>query len=218
MVTDNHYSEYHWRCPTGDGYVYHTLEMDIPQKEFENSMKRDVLRCSTVLNPAASNLIEPYDKYVQTVAHHISEKTEGLSDHDRALAALWFVQSAIHYSSDETLYGTDEFWAYPLETLYLHRGDCEDTAVLLCSIYSAMGIENVLLDYDNHEAVAVLVDGEYQFCDQTCSYPADFEGTDLSYMGQEPVIHHYGDSPHHIQLLNRCIAGYRNLIYKATGA
>ena len=40
----------------------------------------------------------------------------------------------IEYQSDEDYMGEDEYWKFPLETLYDQGGDCEDTSILFAAI------------------------------------------------------------------------------------
>lgn len=159
--------------PNGLGKTHHTLELGISEEDFIDSFDRDILRhgSRTVSNP--SILVDADDTYVRAVADHVLGVAEGRSEHQIATAALNFVQTAIAYRTDSRNYGCDDFWASPLETLYLHSGDCEDKAVLLCSIYGALGIRSVLLDGPGHIAVGVyLGDSEdYLFCETTCNQP-----------------------------------------------
>lgn len=62
---------------------------------------------------------------------------------------------------DYGTYGMDEYWACPLETLCIQYGDCEDTAVLLCSLYAAAGYETAAGGISGHvfAGVALDVDG-----------------------------------------------------------
>lgn len=156
-----------------DWSTVHTLEMEIPEDAFRKSMDRNLVRAGTLAVPAPSLLVDPGNLYVRTVADHILETVGDCSDSDKAAAALNFVQTSIRYVSDNANYGCDEFWALPVETLYLHSGDCEDQAVLLCSILCAMGLNSVLLDYPTHIAVGVYVgdSDEYLFCEATSSVP-----------------------------------------------
>lgn len=63
-----------------------------------------------------------------------------------------FVQENIAYPSsvhigggmagwDYGLYGVDEYWAVPEETLFFLCGDCEDNSALLCALYMEAGYE-----------------------------------------------------------------------------
>lgn len=184
-------NSYSW-CfsPDGIGSTFHTLVMDIPEEAFRESMDRNIIRGSTVLVPSPSLLVDPGDPYVRIVADHILESIGDCSDRYRAVAALNFVQTAIRYVSDDANYGCDEFWASPVETLYLHGGDCEDQAVLLFSIFSAMNLDCVLLDYPSHVAVGVYVgdSDEYLFCEATSSVPTNLGWMPSKMKDQIPEI------------------------------
>ena len=156
---------------------YHTLALAISEEEFRSSMGSNTMRCGTLFAESPAGLIDPENRYVKLIAEELL-KTCGPSDYSRACAALSFVTMSVEYTSDGTLYGCGEFWARPLETLYLGKGDCEDTAVLFCSIAGAMGLETVLLDYPGHIAAGVklaeprgfvysLGDTVYTYCETT---------------------------------------------------
>lgn len=49
---------------------------------------------------------------------------------------LAFVQEAADYAYDSREFGQEEYWQYPVETLYRGYGDCEDTSILASAIYS----------------------------------------------------------------------------------
>jgi len=211
---------YIWKCPNRVGIGYHeeTIILDISEEEFLDSMDRDVLRQGTMGVPAPVSLLDPADRYVRQIADHILDATRDYSEDRRIDAALNFVQTSIRYTCDDIMYGTDDFWAAPLETLYLHRGDCEDTTVLLCSIYLAMGYDSVILNFPGHEAVGVYWKGpdEYLFCETTYDGPkyAGYEGPEWTALA--PDVHRYGDEPP-LQPLADFFATYRNLISKVAG-
>ncbi|UCE96737.1 MAG: transglutaminase domain-containing protein [Candidatus Bathyarchaeota archaeon] len=50
-----------------------------------------------------------------------------------------WVGRSIEYTKDEDVYGVDEYWQLARETLESRRGDCEDLAILLCSLLRADG-------------------------------------------------------------------------------
>ncbi len=81
-----------------------------------------------------------------------------------------FVQCGISYpqsvydgderrGEDMSLYGSDEYWASPLETLNLVSGDCEDTSVLLCALYLAAGYDAAVGGKNGHVFAGVEIDG-----------------------------------------------------------
>jgi len=51
-----------------------------------------------------------------------------------------WVADNIEYKIDEEQWGVDEYWQTPEETLSLYSGDCEDFAILLCTLFRAYGI------------------------------------------------------------------------------
>ena len=51
-----------------------------------------------------------------------------------------WVAANIEYKSDEEQWGVEEYWQTAEETLSLHTGDCEDFAILLCTLLRAYGI------------------------------------------------------------------------------
>jgi predicted transglutaminase-like cysteine proteinase len=65
-----------------------------------------------------------------------------------------WVAANIEYKTDEEQWGVDEYWQTPDETLSLKSGDCEDFAILLCTLLRAYGIGK------EHIYVAIGVDDE----------------------------------------------------------
>jgi predicted transglutaminase-like cysteine proteinase len=50
-----------------------------------------------------------------------------------------WVGNNIQYKHDEDVYGVSEYWQFGKETVSLKTGDCEDFAILLCSLLRAAG-------------------------------------------------------------------------------
>lgn len=65
-----------------------------------------------------------------------------------------WVAANIQYKTDEEQWGVDEYWQTPDETLSLQSGDCEDFAILLCTLLRAYGIGK------EHIYVAIGVDDQ----------------------------------------------------------
>lgn len=208
-------AEYKWY--EYGGSEIHVLELDIGRDDFERSMDRNVLRYGTLLAQSPANLVDPGDRHVRAIADHILSLTEGRSDRDKATAALNFVQTAIVYRLDSENYGCDEFWATPAETLYLHSGDCEDTSILLCSIYLAMGFRCALLDYPGHIAVGVYLgdSDDYLYCETTTSYPTKTGTSPI--IGGEPAVYPADSGEGFLGFVTDGLAGLRYLIRDVTG-
>jgi len=51
-----------------------------------------------------------------------------------------WVGSNIQYKFDNVSHGQGEYWQFSKETLALRTGDCEDSAILLCSLLRAAGV------------------------------------------------------------------------------
>lgn len=207
-----------WSCPLESGGARScTLEMEIAEEDLDRSFSESVLRQGALLVPSPVALIDPGCDAVRAVADHVSAVTEGASEELRARAALAFVQSAIRYADDEDLWGCSEFWAAPTETLWAHRGDCEDTAVLLCSVYAAMGIRCVLLDYPGHVAVYLGDSEDYLFCETTGSGAVLGDGA-WRWADTEAGVHEVGEDLGVKGSVNAAIAWYRGMLHRATGA
>jgi predicted transglutaminase-like cysteine proteinase len=51
---------------------------------------------------------------------------------------------AIHYQSDQSLHGAEDYFSYPIETLFDAAGDCEDHAFLAATVLHHLGHEIAL--------------------------------------------------------------------------
>lgn len=137
------------------------VEVDITEEEYRDSMHRFGMRHGVEhFNIIPNELIGP-DRAVIIIGDRLMELYS--DDYSRANAAQRFIQTGIPYCSDPVLYGVEDFWARPTETLYNVGGDCEDLAILFCSICNYMGISTIILESDDHEGAAVKVecDGYY---------------------------------------------------------
>lgn len=126
----------------------------ITEDEYERSMKEMGIRCGMTFKDVPDVFVRE-ERAVKVIADYLMDKYP--TDFERARGASMLCQSAIRYCSDSELYGYREYWARPTETLYNMAGDCEDTAVLFCSLCKCMGIKTVLLYTSDHVASAVCV-------------------------------------------------------------
>jgi len=89
---------------------------------------------------------------------------------------LAFIQLNFDYDSDINLYTSLDYIAFPIETIILGAGDCEDLAILFTSIISACGYDAGIAVYRNHAASIVKIDSFFE-SDQDglvlCSYSRD---------------------------------------------
>ena len=99
------------------------------------------------------SLVDPENKFVMEIASHMQSPDDVLS----------FVKKHIVSAKDTATYGISEHWATPTETLFNRAGDCEDSAILVASILSAMGYDPMLLIIKAEPTghVAVLLNSQY---------------------------------------------------------
>ena len=78
-----------------------------------------------------------------------------------------FAQLPIKYPSevpghdnmfDYKIWGQEEYWCVPTETLYHVSGDCEDKSILLCALYGAAGYDYAVVGVSGHVMAAVHLD------------------------------------------------------------
>lgn len=96
------------------------------------------------------------DKYVKQIAEYISGATVGLDKAEVVNVLLRFTQT-IPYVYDSESVGQEEYWKYPLETLYDGNGDCEDTSILFCAVGKAMGYDTALMLFSGHATGAISI-------------------------------------------------------------
>lgn len=139
-------------------YKENTVSVDIPSDSYEKYTSIPILHQG--FSPFMYKMVTPEDATVKQMADSLSMITSNMSDHDTAEYVLKFVNSIIHYRSDMSVHGRGEYWQFPIETLYLGTGDCEDFAILYVSLMQAMGFETLLVMEPEHVSTAVLVDAE----------------------------------------------------------
>jgi len=92
------------------------------------------------LAEAASLFITPNDIVVRTTLDEIL-RSSVIGHVGKWVAIREWVQSHIGYAYDTSVYGSGDYWQLPRETLQLRTGDCEDYAILLASLYRAVGYD-----------------------------------------------------------------------------
>lgn len=103
----------------------------------------------------------------------------GWTAYHEVCAVLALAQS-IPYSLDRDSRNLDEYWRYPIETLYDQTGDREDSSILAACLLLALGHEVAMLRMPEHVAIGVaagqgfppaerLAQGTYFYCEATQS-------------------------------------------------
>ena len=147
--------EIQWYMPifNGDGSVTfgnepERLNVSISSFDWYDSLESDIQRGSEVRVPSPVALLTD-DGVIADIVEQLRPYTEGLTNLQKSMVILAFVQDAIDYETDWNLYDEEEFWATPMESLFLGYGDCEDGATLFVSIASAMGVDCGFVTFDS---------------------------------------------------------------------
>lgn len=173
VLEGNMVLEYHWNMPmfgetgvtatTPETFVTYIDSADWDASIHDEDIQRRASGSVIVPSALVSN-----DRAVQAITAYLEPLVDGLTNMQKAIVIMYFVQDVVDYQTDVFQYGTEEFWATPLETVYSGQGDCEDTAVLFVSIATTMGIDAGLVSFDDpdigHMSAAIaLKDGEHVY-------------------------------------------------------
>jgi hypothetical protein len=159
----------------GEGF---DLQLNLSAKEYYQYKYNGVDRSPDYYDDARA-FVTVDDPAVAEVAGELASmaSAKGYSQLERANFVLSFVQS-IDYSYDNVSAGQNEYWRYPLETLYDQTGDCEDTSILYAAIMEVMGGDAVLFLLPGHMATGLSCPGasgghitfesnDYYYCETT---------------------------------------------------
>jgi len=91
-------------------------------------------------------------KVLDSIISDFKENTD--SKTEAAYNVVAFVQS-LPYAKDYVSTGFKEYPRYPIETLVVGKGDCEDTAILTAALLKEMNYDVVLLSPPKHMAVGI---------------------------------------------------------------
>lgn len=159
----------------------------VSEEDFEKAHSAGGIRQGSALNPSPTMLIFPDDPYVQKIASTI----KGDTDMQKASNIAKWVYRNIEYQHDIDLYGCTEYWAVPAETLYYMKGDCEDFAILFCSIAKALDLNVVLFDYNEHTSAGLYADnGNLYHCDSMRGVLS----ASIRYNNENPTIYDVGET------------------------
>lgn len=209
-IEDEHEFTYYY--PNGDWWMQTTFTLNIPRSDYDIEVNNKSLRYENLITNVW-NIVDPDNPYVKEIADRITQSTNGCTELQKIETVSTFINCSIAYETDMDIYNVHEYWATPVETLFLKMGDCEDRSILACSILIAMGIECAILDYSDHIAPAVKFDGNTEW------YSADFSYTapqpSIIRNGEYPAIHNNTNSI--LYELDKIIGTYRYSIKEYIG-
>ena len=119
-------------------------------------------------------VMAPYmDELTDKLLSELEKRHPDYTCSEMLLYLLRFAQY-IDYQMDQDSMGIEEYWKFPLETLYDCNGDCEDTAILFCALAHqcreklGMDYEVAMVILPSHMAAAVKLDGKkWLYCETT---------------------------------------------------
>ena len=128
-----HKAPYHRSIGEGIGYIHSYTET-----------KNFVIVSTTIEN------IESYLEDLYTKAYGSCSTNQNFANF-----ILSFVQINFEYQLDSVQYLSEEYYAYPMETIYSGKGDCEDTSFLVDAIYKKAGYKTAVVILPGHAMAAV---------------------------------------------------------------
>lgn len=143
---------YEWRF-NGANYQLQTSITTMDYAEYRGmDVRRHMVRGMTNVQ----TFVTSDDPIVQDIADELKliAGSKRFDDVQTINFALSFCQ-ALPYSTDADTEGINEYWRFPVETLYVGTGDCEDTSFLFASIAEAMGYDAIIIILENHAAVGI---------------------------------------------------------------
>ena len=157
---------YEWKDNGGES---HTLSIDILYSDYLAYSETDVVRNSQMYYDYHGNAIYTEDvkfvtyedEYVVEIAQEFMDRKDENGWNDaKLLDVVLTLTQYIPYQLDEDYMGQNEYWKFPVETLFENGGDCEDTSILFSAIVKAMGYDTALLLFNDHMAASVSYDGQ----------------------------------------------------------
>lgn len=136
---------YFWKY---NGFRTAKLEIPAPLYEYYQARPRTQNYGQYAAHPAQSPLL---DSALNSIA------VDSTGDGREELASVQQFVQGLKYASDRVATGYNEYPKYPVETLVERGGDCEDTAVLMATLFERLGYSSVLLAFwdDEHMALGV---------------------------------------------------------------
>ena len=178
LITRN----YTWSYDSHD----YTATLNIKYSDLMTYRNSDISR-SQGTNAHDLSFVTYDDDYVIDLVDQIRTQCSTMSDLDTASVMLAFTQY-IEYQYDSDSMGQDEYWKYPLETLYDQNGDCEDTSILFCAMAKAAGYTPAMILFSDHMAAGINVSG-------ASGYYFSYHGVNYYYSETTSLGGDIGDTP-----------------------
>lgn len=157
-----------------DDYLY-AVGYYTPDERWTDSRNNYSHDKSFVILSYTDERMAPYmEELVDKLIAELNKQYRSISETTLLNYLLAFTQY-IEYQSDEEYMDLEEYWKFPLETLFDQGGDCEDTSILFCAL-AHQSREKLGMDYKtaivllpSHMAGAVKLSGDraWSYCETT---------------------------------------------------
>jgi len=137
-----------------------------------------VLDTNAIIIELEAKLRDEFDKESISVDYPLGSPG---NRYNYASYLLSFVQQTVTYASDAIIYGSEEYWAFPAETLVQGHGDCEDSSLLCAALYKVAGYDTAVAVLPGHAMAGVHILGQSVLNTPYPTYPPqdkDKEGSD----------------------------------------
>lgn len=161
------------------------VELNIKMHEFYFYNAHNIPRYFTT-DANVGTFITASDAIINSLVQDVKKLfMSNWTEYQKAGLLLAMVQS-LEYQTDNDTSGHEEYWRFPVETLFWGYGDCEDSSFFLASLYKNLDYQCVVLlfypqldlEVEGHMAVAVnlsdysgphytLDDGKYYYAETT---------------------------------------------------
>ena len=147
---------YEWTVPSIDKSPKFSIEVTLSGDELKTANNSKIDRTGSSTNtPDHPNKVYAVYEYVvigntikglsNALSKEFRDKITNSSEYNSYSKAqyfadfvLAFVDEVVTYELDSDKFGQDEYWQYPIETLYHGYGDCEDTSILASAIINCL--------------------------------------------------------------------------------
>ena len=129
-----------WSGSLGEGFHTVVLRASSASSEASVPVSVNVRFPRHLESPEVAKLyITPRDPVIASLANEIVRKKSWWDIRPDWMVIRDWVASNIKYRYDSDSHGVTEYWQLPRETVRLGTGDCEDFAILCCSLLRAVG-------------------------------------------------------------------------------
>lgn len=147
-----------WKLVRQGSEQSYSVTVQLEQDAYEAAQSSNPGRRWEAERPLFQEWVTPPSRDVDRAAAELAHlsQSSGLSTFGEVSAVLGFAQSIV-YSSDLDTTGHEDYWRFPVETMYEQTGDCEDTSILAAAVLRRLGHRVAMALMPEHAALGVEV-------------------------------------------------------------